>query len=163
MEPLHITEFASPRFFNKLNQSNEAQTSATEDSGTTATATTATTFEHAQLPHSHTQQQSHLSAFSLPYRHNRPGRRRRSNDTERSGDGPKRRNVQTEKEQFDKTNRKQSFTSSISLGIFKIPKSNSSPSELGIRHGIDASPFFTHEEEEAVVAQKEYVHLIARY
>ena len=160
MEPLHITEFASPRFFNKLNQSNEAPTSAAEDSGTTATPTT--TFEHAQLPHSHSQQ-SHLSAFSLPYRHNRPGRRRRSNDTERSGDGPKRRNVQTEKEQFDKANRKQSFTSSISLGIFKIPKSNSSPSELGIRHGIDASPFFTHEEEEAVVAQKEYVHLIARY
>lgn len=162
MEPLHITEFASPRFFDKLNQSNEAQTSAAEDSWTTATATTTTTFEHAQLPHSHSQQ-SHLSAFSLPYRHNRPGRRRRSNDTERSGDGPKRRNVQTEKEHFDKANRKQSFTSSISLGIFKIPKSNSTPSELGPRHGIDPSPFFTHEEEEVVVVQKEYVHLIARY
>lgn len=161
MEPLHITEFASPRFFDKLNQSNEAQTPAAEDAGTTTTATTTTTFEHAQLPHSHSQQ-IHLSAFSLPYRHNRPGRRRRSNDTERSGDGPKRRNVQTGKEQFDKGNRKQSFTSSISLGIFKIPKSNSTPSELGPKPGIDASPFFTHEEE-VLIVQKEYVHLIPRY
>lgn len=160
MEPLHITEFASPRFFDKLNQSNEAQTAAAEDSGTTASATT-TTFEHAQLPHSHSQQ-SHLGAFSLPYRHNRPGRRRRSNDTERSGDGPKRRNVQTGKELLDKANRKQSFTSSISLGIFKIPKSNLSPSDLGPKHGIDASPFFTHEEE-PVVVQKECVPLISQY
>ena len=103
-------------------------------------------FEHAQLPQSHSQH----SAFSLPF-HTRPHRRRRSDDTERSGDGPKRRNVQTGKEQ--PATRKQSFTSSIAGSFkFKIPHSKSSPAQLGPGHlNVESSPFFTHEEEAAVV------------
>lgn len=154
MDPSHITEFASPRYFDKLRSLNEAHNAAAEDSGsTTVTATSITIpFHHEQLPHSHSQH----STFSLPF-HPRPHRRRRSDDTERSGDGPKRRNLTTGKEQQVKVNRKQSFTSSIASFPsfkFKIPHSKSSPAQLGTgHHNVDVSPFFTHEEEEVVVVK----------
>lgn len=150
MDPSHITEFASPRYFDKLRSLNEAHNTAAEDSGS---ATTTVPLEHPPLPHSHSQH----SAFSLPF-HTRPHRRRRSDDTERSGDGPKRRNVQTGKEQLEKVNRKQSFTSSIAGSFkFKIPHSNRSPAQLAPGHKVEISPFFTHEEEVAIIAKPLYV------
>lgn len=155
MDPSHITEFASPRYFDKLRSLNEAHNAAAEDSGSgVVTGTTTIPFEQPHLPHSHSQH----SAFSLPF-HTRPHRRRRSDDTERSGDGPKRRNVQTGKEQLEKVNRKQSFTSSIAGSFkFKIPHSNRSPAQLAPEHiNVDISPFFTHEEEVTVIPKPKYV------
>lgn len=78
MDPSHITEFASNRYFSKLRSLEEASENAaatTQITQTTSPTTTTTT-----------------TTFTLPIGNPRPqpGRRRRSDDTARSGDAKKR-------------------------------------------------------------------------
>lgn len=74
MDPSHLTEFASPRYFDKLRTLAEAVESGIPVESTASLTTTQTT------------------TFTLPLGNPRPqpGRRRRSDDTTRSGDAKKR-------------------------------------------------------------------------
>lgn len=103
MDPSHITEFASPRYFDKLRSLNDAADNANDPSATEGGAGGA----------------SQSSTFTLPIRNPRPpgGRRRRSNDTDRSGDGKRRLLVV---DATSKNHRKPSFTSSIATFRFKV-------------------------------------------
>ncbi|OBT62131.1 hypothetical protein VE03_08295 [Pseudogymnoascus sp. 23342-1-I1] len=102
MDPSHITEFASPRYFEKLNSLHDAVENANNPQAADGAAGT-----------------SQNSPFSLPIRNPRPpgARRRRSGDTDRSGDGKRRLLVP---EIIPKAPRKPSFTSSITNFRFKV-------------------------------------------
>jgi hypothetical protein len=113
MDPSHITEFASPRYFDKLRSLNDVADNANvpqpDDAGAASSQT---------------------STFTLPIRNPPPPgtRRRRSDDTDRSGDGKRRLLVVPE---TAKNNRKQSFTSSITHFKFRVPhKGPSTHAEL---------------------------------
>lgn len=70
MEPLHITEFASQRYFDKLKRLNEGgETPASSSSTTTATTTTTTTPHTSVVVSSPEFSQLHQT-FSLPLRNN---------------------------------------------------------------------------------------------
>ncbi|OBT41961.1 hypothetical protein VE00_06682 [Pseudogymnoascus sp. WSF 3629] len=108
MDPSHITEFASPRYFEKLNSLHDAVDNASNPQAGDGAAGT-----------------SQASTFSLPIRNPRPpgARRRRSGDTDRSGDGKRRLLVP---EVTSKASRKPSFTSSITNFRFKVSHKGSS-------------------------------------
>lgn len=100
MDPSHITEFASPRYFDKLRSLNDVADNANNPQAADGAPGT-----------------SQTSTFTLPIRNPRPpgGRRRRSDDTDRSGDGKRRLLVPDAK-----AHRKPSFTSSITNFRFKV-------------------------------------------
>ncbi len=124
MDPSHITEFASPRYFDKLRHLPHTEPSQSQDGAPNQVI--------APTPPPSLITQQH-STFSLPF-HPRPhgGRRRRSDDAESSGDGPKRRFIIPGSGSADAAKdvgsaaaigrRKPSFTSSISMASFKFKR-----------------------------------------
>lgn len=117
MERLHLTEFASPQYFEKLRSLEGAADHANASQAPVAGPAAAAA--------------SQPSTFTLPLGNPRPptGRRRRSNETVRSNDG-KRRSLGLDLISFGK-HRKPSFTTSMPAFRFKsslVSKAQSPPS-----------------------------------
>lgn len=110
MDPSHITEFASPRYFDKLRSLAEAAENAAHNDGTATTTA------------------SQPATFTLPLGNPRPqpARRRRSDDTARSGDA-KKRSLGHDLSSL-RTQRRPSFALSIASFRNKVSLHHKSPS-----------------------------------
>ncbi len=139
MDPLHLTEFASPRYFDKLRSLNEAADNANGSPSANANAN-ATDNVAGPVP-------TPNSTLILPLGNPRPPavRRRRSNDGVRPSD-QKRRSLGHDLTP-QKNQRRPSFTTSILHFRPKLPTTNKT------------SPYVEHDEyiEEEEPAKEQYV------
>ncbi|KAI9738539.1 MAG: hypothetical protein M1818_005436 [Claussenomyces sp. TS43310] len=124
MDPLHITEFASPRYFDKLKSLNEAPEN-TSGARISPGAPATTTTDHPP---------THTTTFTIPIGNPRPqtGRRRRSDDTVRSGDKKKRSLGHDPASQ--RSQRRPSFALSIATFRAKVAISQPKSSQAYVEH-----------------------------